>query len=172
MRNITVCTAGLPTGIARLWREVPAVRLGLSLGAVRPDVRRRLMPIERTHPLEEVLAAAGVHAKATRLAPMFAYTLLEGENDGPEDATLLADLITRFASDHGVRPRLSLIPYNAIGDDAFRRSAADRQDAFRAALRARGVGSILRYSGGSDVGAACGQLARPKASAAAFPNMP
>ena len=51
MRNITVCTAGLPTGIRVLYRQVPAVRLGVSLGSALPEQRRRLMPIEAAHPL-------------------------------------------------------------------------------------------------------------------------
>jgi 23S rRNA (adenine2503-C2)-methyltransferase len=170
MRNITVCTAGLPAGIRRLYREVPAVRLGVSLGAVVPGRRRALMPIDGAHPLEDVLAAAGEHARATRHSPMFAYTLLAGVNDADEDAAALADLAVTFGSQHGATPRLSLIPYNAIGPgDVFARSS--RLDAFRAVLRARGVGTIVRYSGGSDVGAACGQLSRPgsggKASALA-----
>lgn len=163
MRNITVCTSGLPTGIRMLLREVPAVRLGLSIGSARSGERRAIMPIDGAHPLEEVLAAAGEHARATRMAPMFAYTLLAGVNDGDEDALALADLARAFAEAHGVRPRLSLIPYNSIAkegtDDPFRPSG--RLAAFREALGARGVGSIVRYSGGGDVGAACGQLARP-----------
>jgi 23S rRNA (adenine2503-C2)-methyltransferase len=175
MRNITVCTAGLPSGIRRLAAEVPAVRLGLSLGSVRPGKRRQLMPIDGAHPLEEVLAAVGEHARATGHAPMWAYTLLADRNDTDEDAACLAALVRGFATQHGISPRLSLIPYNAIGApdaplpspggdergasaDPFVRSA--RLDAFRAVLSAAGVGSIVRYSGGGDVGAACGQLAR------------
>ncbi|WP_437683254.1 23S rRNA (adenine(2503)-C(2))-methyltransferase RlmN [Sorangium sp. So ce131] len=186
MRNITVCTAGLPSGIRRLAAEVPAVRLGLSLGSVRPGSRRKLMPIDGAHPLDEVLAAVGEHARATGHAPMWAYTLLADQNDTDEDAACLAALARGFAAQHGISPRLSLIPYNAIGApdaplpsppgagdggaaekdsgagvDPFVRSA--RLDAFRAVLSAAGVGSIVRYSGGGDVGAACGQLARPQA---------
>ncbi|WP_437493322.1 radical SAM protein [Sorangium sp. So ce1014] len=181
MRNITVCTAGLPSGIRRLAAEVPGVRLGLSLGSVRPGRRRQLMPIDGAHPLDEVLAAAGEHARATGHAPMWAYTLLAGQNDTDEDAASLAALARGFAAQHGIFPRLSLIPYNAIGPadaplplpggvedsgaaaDPFLRSA--RLQAFRAVLSAAGVGSIVRYSGGGDVGAACGQLARPPAEA-------
>ncbi|MGK3963003.1 23S rRNA (adenine(2503)-C(2))-methyltransferase RlmN [Sorangium sp. So ce118] len=181
MRNITVCTAGLPSGIRRLAAEVPAVRLGLSLGSVRPGRRRLLMPIDGAHPLEEVLAAVGEHARATGHAPMWAYTLLADQNDTDEDAASLAALVRNFAAEHGISPRLSLIPYNAIGAadaplpspdgveasgaavDPFARSA--RLEAFRAVLAASGVGSIVRYSGGGDVGAACGQLARPPAEA-------
>jgi 23S rRNA (adenine2503-C2)-methyltransferase len=159
MRNITVCTAGLPAGIRMLYREVPAVRLGVSLGAVVPGRRRALMPIDDAHPLEEVLEAAAEHAQATGLSPMLAYTLLEGHNDADADALALADLCARFRARAGCAPRLSLIPYNAIdGLASFTRSP--RIEAFREVLRGRGLGAIVRYSGGGDVGAACGQLAR------------
>ena len=164
MRNITVCTAGLPAGIRRLAKEVPGVRLGLSLGAVRPDVRRSLMPIEGAHPLAEVLEAVAEHARASRHAPMFAYTLLAGRNDAEADADALADVARSFAERTGVRPRLSLIPYNDIGDGVFLRADDATLGRFRDRLIARGVGAIVRYSGGGDVGAACGQLARAKAA--------
>ena len=159
MRNITVCTAGLPSGIRQLYREVPAVRLGVSIGSAIPGRRRALMPIDGAHPLDEVLVAAGEHARATGLSPMLAFTLLAGQNDADEDATALADLCERFRANHGVGPRLSLIPYNPIDGAGFERSP--RLEAFRDVFRARGLGTIVRYSGGSDVGAACGQLARP-----------
>ncbi|NUQ78920.1 MAG: radical SAM protein [Polyangiaceae bacterium] len=162
MRNITVCTAGLPAGIRRLLHEVPAVRIGLSLGSVLPGRRASLMPIERAHPLEEVLEAVGEHARATGRSPMWAFTLLEGRNDTPDDARALSDLARSFGEKHGKFPRISLIPYNAAPGLPFARSA--RMEAFRDALHARGIGSILRYSGGGDVGAACGQLSRAEGS--------
>lgn len=158
-RNITVCTAGLPHGIRRLARELPRVRLGLSLGDVRPGRRASLMPIERSHPLDEVLDAVGEHARASGHAPMWAYTLLAGINDGDDAARALAMKVRSFAETHGVRPRLSLIPYNAIEGASFVRQTSERLTSFRDALRHAGVAAILRYSGGGDVGAACGQLA-------------
>ena len=156
VRNITVCTAGIPSGIRRLAAEVPAARLGVSLGTARPGARRSLMPIDGAHPLASVMEAAGEHARATGHAPMFAYTLLAGHNDGDDDAAALADLVLDFARTHGVRPRLSLIPFNRFDGNDFERS--ERMEAFREALSARGAFSIVRYSGGGDVGAACGQL--------------
>jgi 23S rRNA (adenine2503-C2)-methyltransferase len=166
-RAMTVCTSGLPSGIRRLAREAPRVRLGLSIGSALGDTRRRLMPIERSHSLDEVLDAACEHATATGLAPMWAVTLLAGVNDGVEHAHALGDLVDRFRQRTGRSPRLSVIPYNAIGpgegepegSDPFERASDDRERAFRDALRERGVFSHKRYSGGSDVGAACGQLA-------------
>ncbi len=158
-RAITVCTSGLPAGIRRLAREAPKVRLGLSICSARPDVRRSLMPIAVANPLDEVIDAAEEHAKVTGLAPMWAVTPLSGVNDGDEDARALAGLLMLFTTRTGVRPRLSVVPYNAIDDaerDPFSRGDVT---AFLARLASHGVRAHLRYSGGSDVDAACGQLA-------------
>jgi 23S rRNA (adenine2503-C2)-methyltransferase len=158
-RAITVCTAGLPAGIRRLAREAPKVRLGVSISSARQEVRRNLMPIARTHDLAEVVDAVEEHARLTGLAPMWAVTPLAGVNDHDEDARALAELVAGFAARTGVRPRVSVVPYNAIGapgDDPFTRGDVA---AFLARLVAHGLRPHLRYSGGSDVQAACGQLA-------------
>ncbi|HEU0034730.1 MAG TPA: radical SAM protein [Kofleriaceae bacterium] len=160
-RSITVCTAGLPVGIRRLAVEAPKVRLGLSLSSAIADHRRRVMPIADRHALDDVLEAARFHARTTKLAPMWAVTLLDGINDSDADAAALVERVVAFTADTGVRPRLSILDYNAIGDpdngDPFRRSP--RHAAFRAVLSAAQLPSHRRYSGGGDVGAACGQLA-------------
>ncbi len=161
-RAITVCTSGLPTGIRRLADEAPKVRLGLSIGSARPDTRRHLMPIDRAHGLDgEVFDAVVYHAEKTNLAPMWAVTLLAGHNDTEEDAVALAALVARFRERTGHSPRLSVIPYNAIAEenDPFERSNDTSETRFREVLRERGVFTHKRYSGGSDVAAACGQLA-------------
>jgi 23S rRNA (adenine2503-C2)-methyltransferase len=156
-RNITVCTAGLPAGIRRLAREAPKVRLGISVHAVETETRRSLMPIDKAHSLDEVLDAAVEHVKLTGLAPMWAVTLFAGVNDSDEHARALALRAREFAAKSGKRPRLSIIPYNSVPGAPFERSPRDKE--FRAALGELGVPSHLRYSGGSDVDAACGQLA-------------
>lgn len=154
-RAITVCTAGLPVGIRRLALEAPKVRLGISIHTALQERRRSIMPIARAHDIEDVLDAAAEHAKTTRLSPMWAVTLMEGVNDSDDDARAVAARARAFAEATGIRPRLSVIEYNAIGpDDPYRRSP--RMQEYREAL---GIPSHRRYSGGSDVGAACGQLA-------------
>lgn len=162
-RAMTVCTAGLPAGIRRLAREAPRVRLGLSLSSAIAAHRRRVMPIADRHDLDDVLAAAADHARATGLAPMWAVTLLDGVNDSDADAAALVERVRAFTAATGARPRLSIIAYNSISDgadgsaDPFRRSP--REAAFRAILSAAQLPSHRRYSGGGDVAAACGQLA-------------
>lgn len=157
-RNITVCTSGLPSGIRRLAAEVPQVRLGISIGDARAPLRRQLMPIDDAHGLDEVLQAVAEHTNISGHAPMWAYTLLAGVNDCADAALALAQRAKDFERVAGMRPRISLIPYNDVSGAGYVRSEA--MSAFRDVLRSAGVGSIVRYSGGGDVGAACGQLVR------------
>ena len=131
MRNITVCTAGLPAGIRALYREVPAVRLGVSLGAASPGGAARSCPSTPPTRSRRCSRPPAEHARATGLSPMLAYTLLAGHNDGDEDAAALADLCERFRARAGKGPRLSLIPWNAFDDDGRASRGRDRLDAFR-----------------------------------------
>jgi 23S rRNA (adenine2503-C2)-methyltransferase len=117
------------------------------------------MPIDAAHPLDEVMDAVEEHARVTGLAPMWAVTPLGGVSDTDADAEALAALARRFETRSRVRPRVSVVPYNAIdvaGRDPFERGDVSR---FVAALAAAGVRAHQRYSGGADVAAACGQLA-------------
>jgi 23S rRNA (adenine2503-C2)-methyltransferase len=161
-RNVTVCTAGLPHGIRLLARELPRVRLGWSIGSAVLGKRRSLMPIDGAHPLEDVLAAGIEHARMTGLAPLWAVTLLSGVNDGDDDARALGELALRFTRETGRRPRISIIPYNRIAEDEtdpYRRTSERDEKRFRDTVHALGTFTHKRYSGGSDVAAACGQLA-------------
>jgi 23S rRNA (adenine2503-C2)-methyltransferase len=171
-RRITISTAGLPAGMRRMARELPNVRLAWSIGSALPGERARLMPIDRAHPLEECYDACVEHARLTRLAPLWAVTLLDGVNDSSEHALALASLAQRFAQDTGRRPRISIIPYNRIADesDPFRRVADDADARFRDVMRGAGAPTHRRYSGGSDVAAACGPLAATPDGASAGPH--
>jgi 23S rRNA (adenine2503-C2)-methyltransferase len=158
-RAITVCTSGLPGGIRRLAKELPKVRLGVSIASALPHTRRQLMPIETVHSLGDVVDAVEEHARATGLAPMWAITPLAGVNDGEDDAAALGSLVQRFDARTGIRPRVSVVPYNSIDTTGQEPFARGDTAAFVAVLAAHGVRAHVRYSGGADVGAACGQLA-------------
>lgn len=159
-KAITVCTAGLPNALRRLTEARLRVRVGLSVGSARPELRRRLMPIEARFSLDESVEALIAHAKMTRQSPMLAYTLMHGVNTHPADAEALRDLGLRIGRDSGRMPRLSLIPYNPRGpEDPFSRAEEAEAEQFRLALVDAGFPVVRRYSGGADISAACGQLA-------------
>jgi 23S rRNA (adenine2503-C2)-methyltransferase len=170
-RAITVCTVGVPSAIRKLAASGLRVRLGLSITAARPAVRRSLVPVESSNPLSEVLDAAAEYVAVTGDAPMFAVTPLSGVNTSDEDVDAFGAMVQAFRAKTGVSPRVSIVPYNAIGTDStgaadpFTRAGDEESKRFRDRLSALGVPVVLRYSGGSDVGAACGQLvARASAS--------
>jgi 23S rRNA (adenine2503-C2)-methyltransferase len=116
------------------------------------------MPIARAHADDDLADAIVEHARVTGYMPMWAVTLLDGVNDADADAAALVERARGFRAATGMAPRISIIPYNPTGaGDRFTRSP--REAGFRAVLAAAGLASHRRYSGGGDVGAACGQLA-------------
>ena len=151
-RKITVSTCGLAPMIKKLGQEVP-VNLAVSLHSVRNEVRDRLMPVNRRYPVEELLAACRAFPLPPRRAIMFEYIMLEGINDSTDDAELMAGMLK------GIRCKINLLPYNENPERDFRCPARERIVAFQDILRARGYAVFIRDSRGSDISAACGQLA-------------
>ncbi len=152
-RNVTVCTVGIVPGIERLTALGTRARLAISVTSARSALRRRLVPMEGRYPIVEVLAAARkFHARSGRLV-MLAYAMLGGVNTDPEEAQALATLLD------GMPARLSLIEYNPVPGQPWRRPTEEERTVFHDALARLGVPVVRRYSGGQDIGAACGQLA-------------
>jgi 23S rRNA (adenine2503-C2)-methyltransferase len=151
-KAISISTAGVLPSIRRFTAEGHRYRLILSLGAPTPEQRREIMPIEDRWPLAEVMEAMRAHAAARGQRVTLAYVVLGGVNATPEHARALGALIG------GTRVKLNLID---VTDDTgrYRRATPDELAAFRDALDALGVPVVRRYSGGSDIGAACGTLA-------------
>jgi 23S rRNA (adenine2503-C2)-methyltransferase len=77
---------------------------------------------------------------------------MSGINTGEDEAEELARLF------RGAPLRLSVIDVNDP-TGAFERAGDAERSAFFTALARRGIGFIRRYSGGSDIDAACGMLA-------------
>jgi len=159
-KAMTVCTVGLPQGFQRLKRAKLRVRVGLSIGSALSERRKSLMPIEGRQSLRESVEALIEYTRGGCHAPMLAYTLLSGVNCGSADALALRELALEIGRRSGRMPRLSLIAYNPIGAGAaFRRASIEEAEAFRLQLVSAGFPVVRRYSGGADIGAACGQLA-------------
>jgi 23S rRNA (adenine2503-C2)-methyltransferase len=155
-RHLTISTVGVVPGIRRLTQEPLPVNLAVSLHAANDELRDRLVPLNRRYPLSVLLEACRqyVSAKGRRLS--FEWALISGLNDRPADATQLA---------HVARPlgaHVNLIPLNPTPGYPARGTAPAGVRAFRDELVARGVNATVRRNRGTDIDAACGQLAAPK----------
>ena len=152
-KAITICTAGIVPGIHRYTAERQPYRLVISLTSADPELRRTLMPIEQTHPTSALLNALREYHAATGQRVTLAWTMLAGQNTRVEDAKQLAQL-TR-----GLPIKLDLIDVNDPSGKFHPPTAAELA-VFRDALRQHLAAPVARrYSGGSDIHAACGMLA-------------
>jgi 23S rRNA (adenine2503-C2)-methyltransferase len=157
-RRITVSTVGVVEGILRLAKEGVGVNLALSLHAPTQEIRQKIIPYARQYALEEILKAVDYYHETTGRDITYEYILLEGINDRIDDAKALGLLLN---SRQGA---VNLIPYNPIPGLTLRRSPTKNITAFREYLDRMGIVNTCRYTKGTDIAAACGQLALRSAS--------
>ena len=150
-RKVTLSTSGLAPKIHDLGRDTH-MNLAVSLNAADNKTRSMLMPINRKHPLEELLKACRMYNLAPRRRITFEYILIKGVNDSEKDARRLAKLVS------GIKSKINLIPFNVFPGTDFRRPAAATMDRFRETLVENNQTAITRQSKGEDISAACGQL--------------
>jgi 23S rRNA (adenine2503-C2)-methyltransferase len=163
-RHLTVSTIGIVPGIRRLASLPLPVNLAVSLHAADDALRDELVPVNRRYPLEALLEAcrAWVDAKGRRLS--FEWALISGVNDRAGDAARLAELARE------VRAHVNLIPLNPTPGYAVRGTPAAGVRAFRDLLESLGVNATVRRNRGTDIDAACGQLAAAGAVRVAPPR--
>jgi 23S rRNA (adenine2503-C2)-methyltransferase len=113
------------------------------------------MPINRRHPLAELLDACAAWPLAPRERLTFEYVLLRGVNDTPADPARLVKLAVR----HRLRVKVNLIPFNAGGGLPYEEPSGESVRRFRDALLRAGIPVSVRKNRGRDISAACGQLA-------------
>jgi 23S rRNA (adenine2503-C2)-methyltransferase len=152
-RRVTVSTSGLVPQMDRLGEECN-VALAVSLHAADDALRDELVPINRRHPIAELLEACWRYAeRAYGRHITFEYVLLDGVNDREEDMRRLAKLL-------GHRPaKVNLIPFNPFPGTAYRRSPDAVVERCRDFLLRKGIRTTIRRTRGDDIDAACGQLA-------------
>jgi 23S rRNA (adenine2503-C2)-methyltransferase len=152
-RRVTLSTSGLVPLIDRL-RDECAVALAVSLHAPDDALRDRLVPINRKHPIAELLAACVRYLdRAPRDFVTFEYVMLDDVNDRPDQARALLRLL------RDVPCKLNLIPFNPFPGTEFRVSPRERIRAFQRVLTDGGIVTTIRKTRGDDIDAACGQLA-------------
>ena len=152
-RRVIVSTSGIVPHIDRLADECN-VALAVSLHAPNDELRSRLVPINKIHPIDTLLAACWRYAaKHANRFITFEYIMLRGVNDEIRHADELAGLLK------GKPAKVNLIPFNPFNGNEFTRSSADTIRAFQDRLRQRGLIATTRKTRGDDIDAACGQLA-------------
>jgi len=160
-RSMTVSTVGIIPGIRRLTEAPLPVGLAVSLHAATAELRDRLVPINRRYPIPELMAACVDYRARTGRRVSFEWAMIDGVNDDDGQAEELA----RLAG--AVRAHVNLIPLNPTPGYPVRGTPRARIEAFRSILEQRGTTVTIRSTRGSDIDAACGQLA-----AAATPSRP
>jgi 23S rRNA (adenine2503-C2)-methyltransferase len=152
-RRVTLSTSGLVPQMYKLAEEVN-VALAVSLHAPNDALRSELVPINRKHPIAELLDACWHYLdEQNGRSITFEYVMLDGVNDSPAQARELARLLK------GHPAKVNLIPFNPFPGTQYRRSPAPVIERFRDELLQRGVLATTRRTRGDDIDAACGQLA-------------
>ncbi len=154
-RHITISTVGLIPGIRKLTERALPVNLAVSLHAANDTLRDELVPINKRYPLDDLMSACGDYLKAKGRRLSFEWAMIEGVNDGDSDAVELAKLCRRFR----LPAHVNLIPLNPTPGYPTIGSSKTRVAQFHARLIELGVNATVRRNRGTDIHAACGQLA-------------
>jgi len=150
-RHITLSTCGLINEMDRLAKENLQINLAVSLHAPNNQIRRKLMPVARSHDIEDLLSACKAYAKNVRRIT-FEYILIDGVNDSVGNAQELAKRIKP------INCHVNLILANNVPEKGYNKSKDRALKAFYDTLDGAGVTTTIRRELGEDIAAACGQL--------------
>ncbi|HEY4072304.1 MAG TPA: 23S rRNA (adenine(2503)-C(2))-methyltransferase RlmN [Herbaspirillum sp.] len=158
-RRVTLSTSGVVPMIDKLSQECP-VALAVSLHASNDALRDSLIPLNKKHPLRELMAACKRYLEfAPRDFVTFEYCMLDGVNDSDLHARELIALVQGGANGEPVPCKFNLIPFNPFPESGLTRSKNPRIKAFAQILMDAGIVTTVRKTRGDDIDAACGQLA-------------
>lgn len=154
-RHLTISTVGIIPGIKTLASRPLPVNLAVSLHAARNDLRDQLVPINTRYPLEQLIAACQDYLAEKRRRVTFEWALIASTNDTDQDARELAHLCHQLSPSAHV----NLIPLNPTPGWPTVGSSPARVNEFQNLLRDLGVNATTRRNRGTEIAAACGQLA-------------
>jgi 23S rRNA (adenine2503-C2)-methyltransferase len=156
-RKITVSTSGVVPKIIQFGNDFPGVGLAISLHATNNELRSQIVTANQQWSIEELISACKNHPKISEHNPVtFEYVMLKGVNDTDAEAKELGKMLYDFPS------KVNLIPFNPWPGAIYESSSNNRIHDFARVLDKAGIPATIRRSRGSDILAACGQLATPK----------
>ena len=152
MRHISLSTCGLTERFDDLANLNLQLTLSVSLHAPDDETRSRIMPANRGRGVEQLISACSRYYEKTGRRISFEYAMIDGVNDTPYHAKLLAQHAKRVCA------HVNLIPLNHVEERQFAPSTPEHMKAFIRILEEAGVNVTVRRRLGSDVDASCGQL--------------
>lgn len=162
-RRLSVSTVGIIPGIRRLTKEFPQVNLAFSLHSPFEKERNEIVPINKSHPFQEVFEALDNHILETNRKIFIAYLVLDGYNDTEKHAQEVANWVYHRRPNN-IRHlyHMNLLRMNpiSIGEgQKYTKTTNDNINRFCESLQNYGVPHItIRHPFGVDMDAACGQL--------------
>lgn len=154
-RHITVSTVGVVPGIRTLTTRPLPVNLAVSLHAANDELRNELVPINKRYPLAQLMDACADYLREKGRRLSFEWALIDGVNDRRSDARELAELCRSLP----LAAHVNLIPLNPTPGWLTTGTPPDGVRAFRDRLVELGVNATVRQNRGTEIDAACGQLA-------------
>jgi 23S rRNA (adenine2503-C2)-methyltransferase len=151
-RHITISTIGLVPQILRFAEEGLQVGLAVSLHAANDELRNELIPINKRHPIADLVAACQLFRERTGRRVSLEWAMISDTNDRDDDADELASVAL------AARAHVNLIPLNPTPGWPTVGSPTERIARFARRLADRGVTATVRANRGTDIDAACGQL--------------
>jgi 23S rRNA (adenine2503-C2)-methyltransferase len=150
-KKITLSTVGVVPGIIRLADENRQVCLAVSLHGATQAERAALVPAARKWTLDALMDACRYYTTKMERRIFFEWTLIDGKNDGPEQAHAVGALLK------GMPAQVNLIPLNPTS--GYAGAPSHNAKRFQEVLAGYDLPSTVRQRRGIDIGAGCGQLA-------------
>lgn len=153
-RHISLSSCGLCDKIRTLADENLQITLSVSLHAPDQETRKNLMPVARKFEIDELIDACRYYINKTGRRISFEYSMIHGENDTPEHAKRLANVLS------GMLCHVNLIPLNSVKERSYTKSSRQAIEEFIKILEKHHITATVRRKLGSDINASCGQLRR------------
>ncbi len=154
MRHISLSTCGITEKVDKLADYNLQLTLSVSLHAPDDETRSKIMPVNRRYGVDKVLDACARYFEKTGRRISFEYSMIDGVNDTPYHAGLLADKLA------GTGSHVNLILLNNVEERPLRPSTKEHLREFMKILTDRGINVTVRRKLGGDIDASCGQLRR------------
>jgi 23S rRNA (adenine2503-C2)-methyltransferase len=152
-RRITVSTSGVIPQISKLANTGIKLKLAVSLNSAIQAKRELLMPISKTYSLSELKNTLIDFRKKTPYRITFEYVMIKNFNIGQEDVKALL----KYLGD--ISCKLNVIKWNKVDDLPYETPTTGEIERFINSMNILSSAVTYRKSRGTDIDAACGQLA-------------